>query len=73
MEYILAGLDGNYDNHVEMMNNRDNPMSPRDLYSRLMYTERCIEARRAAQVITDSAAHAAYRGAPSGSYNPAPP
>jgi hypothetical protein len=67
--YVLAGLDGDYDNLVETVNNRDNPMPPRDLYSRLMYTEQRAEARRTAQVITD---HAAYRGAPSGSRSPAP-
>jgi hypothetical protein len=62
-EYVLASLDGDYDNLVETVNN---PMPPRDLYSRLMYTEQRIEARHAAQVITEPAAHAAYRGAPSG-------
>jgi hypothetical protein len=71
-EYVLAGLDGDYDNLVETVNNRDNPMPPRDLYSRLMYTKQRVEARRTAQVITDPVAHAAYRSAPSGSCAPAP-
>jgi hypothetical protein len=71
-EYVLAGLDGDYDNLVETVNNRDNPMPPRDLYSRLMYTEQRLEKRRTAPVIIDSAAHAAYRGTPSGSRAPAP-
>jgi hypothetical protein len=44
-EYVLAGLDSDYDNLVETVNNRDNPMPPRDLYSRLMYTEQRVEAR----------------------------
>jgi hypothetical protein len=56
MEYVLAGLDGDYDNLVETVNNRDNPMSPQDLYSRLMYTEQRVEVRRTAQVITDPVA-----------------
>jgi hypothetical protein len=71
-EYVLAGLDSDYDNLVETVNNRDNPMPPRDLYSRLMYTEQRVEARRTAPAIVDSAAHAAYHGAPSGSRAPAP-
>jgi hypothetical protein len=58
MEYVLAGLDSDYDNLVETVNNRDNPMPSRDLYSRLMYTEQRVEARRTAPVIVDSAAHA---------------
>jgi hypothetical protein len=44
MEYVLAGLDGDYDNIFGTVNNRDNPMLPRYLYSRLMYTEQRIEA-----------------------------
>jgi hypothetical protein len=63
-EYVLAGLDSYYDNLVKMVNNRDNPMPPRDLYSRLMYTEQLVEARRTTPVIVDSAAHAAYHDAP---------
>jgi hypothetical protein len=43
-EYVLASLDGDYDNFVKTVNNRDNPMPPRGLYSRLMYTEQRIEA-----------------------------
>jgi hypothetical protein len=63
-KYNLAGLDGEYDNLVESVNNHDDPMPPRDLYSRLMYTEQRVEAQCAAHDITDPAA---YRGAPSSS------
>jgi hypothetical protein len=43
-EYVLAGLDSDYDNLVETVNNRDNPMPSRDHYSRLMYIEQRAEA-----------------------------
>jgi hypothetical protein len=42
-DYVLAGLDSDYDNLVETVNNRDNPMPPRDLYSRLMYAEQRVD------------------------------
>jgi hypothetical protein len=71
-KYDLAGLDSDYNNLVETVNNRDNPMPPSDLYSRLMYTEQRVEVRRTALVIVDYVAHAACRGAPSGCRAPAP-
>jgi hypothetical protein len=44
--FILNGLDKEYDSCFEAVNHRDNPMTPRDLYSRLLNTEQCITSRR---------------------------
>ncbi|XP_071674374.1 uncharacterized protein [Lolium perenne] len=71
-EYVLHGLDSDYDNLVEHVNGRDTPIQQRDLYSRLIYTERRIEERRTTPITDHAAAHAAHRGAPSGSRTPAP-
>jgi hypothetical protein len=44
--YILNGLDKDYDSYFEAVNHRDNPMTSRDLYSRLLNTEQHIASRR---------------------------
>lgn len=60
--YVLNGLDGDYDSLVEVVNGRDLPMPPRDLYARLLSTEQRIEARRSADIYSATpSANAAYR------------
>ncbi|KAK1693430.1 hypothetical protein QYE76_010127 [Lolium multiflorum] len=67
VEHVLHGLDKEYDNLVEHVEDRITPILPLELYTRLLATERRVEARRQeASVVHDFAAHAAYRGAPSG-------
>jgi hypothetical protein len=67
VEHVLHGLDQEYDNLVEHVEDRITPILPHELYTRLLATERRVEARRQeASVVHDFAAHAAYRGAPSG-------
>ncbi|KAK1652770.1 hypothetical protein QYE76_070575 [Lolium multiflorum] len=73
VEHVLHGLDKEYDNLVEHVEDRPTPILPHELYTRLLATERHVEARRQeASVVHDLAAHAAYRGAPSGGRAPAP-
>ncbi|KAK1620377.1 hypothetical protein QYE76_025894 [Lolium multiflorum] len=76
--FIIQGLDSDYDNLAEAVNGATTPLPPHELYSRLMFTEQRVEARRAAGVITDqSAAHWANRGqrppAPPGAGSAPPP
>ncbi|KAK1670188.1 hypothetical protein QYE76_058347 [Lolium multiflorum] len=60
-DFVLAGLDSGYEGLVEAVNNRDYPMAPRDLYSRLLHTEQRVEARRA-ELLSEPSANAAYKG-----------
>ena len=62
--YLLKGLDGDYDSLVENINGRDTPLSPRELYSRLLSTEQRVEARRASETFSDASVNAAFRGRP---------
>uniref|UniRef100_A0ACD5VXP0 Uncharacterized protein n=1 Tax=Avena sativa TaxID=4498 RepID=A0ACD5VXP0_AVESA len=70
-EYVLHGLDSNYNNMVEHVNGRETLITPRDLYSRLMYTEARVEERCATHHV-DLTANTAHRGAPVGSRAPVP-
>jgi hypothetical protein len=60
-DFVLAGLDSEYEALVEAVNNMDYPMPPRDLYSRLLHTEQRLEARRS-ELLSESSANAAYKG-----------
>ena len=74
--YLLNGLDEEYDSLVEIVNERETPMLPHALYSRLLLTEQRVEARRSHVAVAESSAHAAYKGGrtpPSSGKAPAPP
>ena len=43
---MLNGLDDDYDNLVENVHGRDDPLPPRELYARLLGREQRIKARR---------------------------
>jgi hypothetical protein len=65
--FILNGLDKEYDSCFEAVNQRDDPMTPRDLYSFLLNTEQRIASRRSTdghhEVFHDtSSSNAASRG-----------
>jgi hypothetical protein len=65
--FILNGLDKDYDSCFEAVNQCDDPMTPHDLYSRLLNTEQRIASRRTSEdyheVYHDSSsANAASRG-----------
>jgi histone deacetylase 1/2 len=68
--YILDGLDEEYDSIVELALDRNDPMPAHDLYSRLLSTEQRVESRR-------SSAHqvhaARYGGKQSRPTYPGPP
>jgi hypothetical protein len=73
--YILNGLDKDYDSCFEAVNHRDNPMTPRDLYSRLLNTEQHIASRRSTDgpygVYHDtSSANMTFRGGGKPQYRP---
>jgi hypothetical protein len=59
--FVINGLDDEYDSLFEAVNNRDEPMRPRDLYARLLSTEQRLEARRADDVYSDAFANAVAR------------
>ena len=65
--YLLNGLDEEYDSLVEMVLGRDTPMSPRNLYARLLSTEQRLEGRRATDIDHVHSANAVKFG---GKYRP---
>ncbi|KAK1649099.1 hypothetical protein QYE76_066904 [Lolium multiflorum] len=79
--FIVNDLDEEYDGLVEIINERgnSNPMMVHEIYSRLLLTEQCVEARRANRSHGSPSAHAAYKGghpssgAPSSGKGSAPP
>lgn len=64
--YLLKGLDADYDSLVENINGRETPLPPQELYSRLLFTEQRVSARRATGPghgsLTDASANAVSRG-----------
>ncbi|XP_073362359.1 uncharacterized protein [Aegilops tauschii subsp. strangulata] len=50
--FVLKGLDADYDNLAEAVHNAKPAMPPHDLYSRLLFTEQRVEARRSSATIT---------------------
>jgi hypothetical protein len=60
--YILNGLDEDYDNLVENVNDRDTLLQPRELYSRLLGREQRVRARHASPSF--SSANTAAHGKP---------
>jgi hypothetical protein len=75
--FILNGLDKEYDSCFEAVNHRDNPMTPHDLYSRLLNTEQRIASRRSSEGYHEvyhntSSANAASRGGGKPQYHPTP-
>jgi hypothetical protein len=72
-DFVLQGLDQDYDNLVEAVRGRETPTSQRDLYSRLLSTEQRIDARHVTMQLNDPHAHAAYRGGAPGGYRPPRP
>jgi hypothetical protein len=73
--FILNGLDKEYDSCFEAVNQRDDPMTPRDLYSFLLNTEQRIASRRSTdghhEVFHDtSSTSAASRGGGKPQYRP---
>jgi hypothetical protein len=61
--FIIKGLDAEYDNPAEAVHNAKPPMSPHELYSRLLFTEQRVEARRSSATIAEQpAAYWATRG-----------
>lgn len=42
-DFVLRGLNHDYDNLVETVRGRDTPMPPRDLYARLLSTEQRVD------------------------------
>ena len=51
-DFVIKGLDADYDNLVEAVHNAKPVMPPHELYSRLLFTEQCVEARRSSATIT---------------------
>ncbi|KAI5016621.1 hypothetical protein ZWY2020_006472 [Hordeum vulgare] len=39
IDYVIKGLDAEYDNLVEAVDNAKPPMPPHEIYSRLLFTE----------------------------------
>ncbi|XP_073358374.1 uncharacterized protein [Aegilops tauschii subsp. strangulata] len=60
--FVLNGLDDDYDNPVENVHGRDDPLPPRELYARLLGREQRIKARRVS--LGFASANAATRGKP---------
>ncbi|KAK1604283.1 hypothetical protein QYE76_027956 [Lolium multiflorum] len=60
--YVLNGLDDDYDNLVENISGRDDPLPRRELYSRLLGREQRVKVKHASPSF--SAANAAARGKP---------
>jgi hypothetical protein len=79
--FVLDGLDEDYDSVVEAVRNRDDPMPAHDLYSRLLSTEQRIDNRRPSAMSPHSANAAKFNGkpyrpssgAPTSNYRPGPP
>jgi hypothetical protein len=59
--FIVNGLDEEYDGLVEIINEQGNstPMMAHEVYSRLLLTEQCVEARRANRTHGSHSANAA--------------
>jgi hypothetical protein len=75
--FILNGLDKDYDSCFEDVNQRDDPMKPRDLYSRLLNTEQRIASRCSSEGYHEvyhgsSLANASSRGGGKSQYRPTP-
>jgi hypothetical protein len=71
--YVLKGLDQEYDSLHEAVHNATTPMTPHELYSRLLNTEQHVEARHSSVVIADqSAVFWASRGQRPTAPTPAP-
>ncbi|KAM0909725.1 hypothetical protein ACQ4PT_014629 [Festuca glaucescens] len=68
--FVIKGLDADYDNLAnEAVHKTKTPMSPHELYSRLLFTEQRVEAHRSSATIAEQpAAYWAARG-----YRPAAP
>nr|XP_051201939.1 uncharacterized protein LOC127315493 [Lolium perenne] len=49
IDYILAGLDDDYEAIVEVISNRTTPISTRDLFAQLLSKEQRVEAKKAEQ------------------------
>ncbi|KAK1666543.1 hypothetical protein QYE76_054702 [Lolium multiflorum] len=60
--YVLNRLDEDYDNLIENISGRDDPLSRRELYSRLLGREQRVKVRHASPSF--SSANAAARGKP---------
>ena len=61
--FVIKGLDADYDNLAEAVHNAKPAMPPHELYSRLLFTEQRVEARRSSATITaQPAAFWASRG-----------
>jgi hypothetical protein len=60
--FVLDGLDEDYDSVVEAVRNRDDPMPAHDLYSRLLSTEQRIDNRRPSAMSLHSANAAKFNG-----------
>nr|XP_040244022.1 translation initiation factor IF-2-like [Aegilops tauschii subsp. strangulata] len=60
--YVLNGLDDDYDNLIENVHGRDDPLPPRELYARLLGHEQRIKARRVSPGFVS--ANAVTRGKP---------
>ncbi|KAK1620781.1 hypothetical protein QYE76_026298 [Lolium multiflorum] len=60
--YVLNGLDEDYDNLIENISGRDDPLPRRELYSRLLGREQRVKVRHASPSF--SSANAAARGKP---------
>ncbi|KAK1594286.1 hypothetical protein QYE76_027247 [Lolium multiflorum] len=60
--YVLNGLDDDYDNLIENISGRDDPLPHRELYSRLLGREQRVKVKHASPSF--SAANAAARGKP---------
>ncbi|XP_073363062.1 uncharacterized protein [Aegilops tauschii subsp. strangulata] len=61
--YVIKGLDAEYDNLAEAVHNAKPPLPLHELFSRLLFTEQRVEARRSATTIADQpAAFWASRG-----------
>ncbi|KAM0839874.1 hypothetical protein ACQ4PT_060029 [Festuca glaucescens] len=61
--FVIKGLDAEYDNLAEAIHNSKTPVPPHELYSRLLFTEHRVEARRSSATIAKQpAAYWAARG-----------
>ena len=60
--FVLNGLDDDYDNLIENVHGRDDPLPPPELYARLLGREQRIKARRVSPGF--ASANAATRGKP---------
>ncbi|KAK1604433.1 hypothetical protein QYE76_028106 [Lolium multiflorum] len=49
ISYVLAGLDDDYEALVEVISNRNTPISIRDLFAQLLSKEQRVEAKKAEQ------------------------